>query len=202
MILIHPHPAKIHDGLVNAKSYPWWSELMRLLSGQHIIQIGLDDEEQLVNDFRKNLKLKEIESLLKDCYFWLSIDSFLPHLIKLKKSGREIVLCGDVNIAHHEIDLKNWKGNVKNSGFLPEERAWLTNLFDKVGYVDVYRKLEPGAEETCYTWWSNRGQAYTKNVGWRIDYHIATPGIAATAKKTSIYKAEKFSDHAPLVIDY
>jgi exodeoxyribonuclease III len=130
------------------------------------------------------------------------LDSFLPHLIKLKKSGREIVLCGDVNIAHHEIDLKNWKGNVKNSGFLPEERAWLTNLFDKVGYVDVYRKLEPGAEETCYTWWSNRGQAYTKNVGWRIDYHIATPGIAATAKKTSIYKAEKFSDHAPLTVDY
>jgi exodeoxyribonuclease III len=130
------------------------------------------------------------------------LDSFLPHLIKLKKSGREIVLCGDVNIAHHEIDLKNWKGNIKNSGFLPEERAWLTNLFNKVGYVDVYRKLEPDAEESCYTWWSNRGQAYAKNVGWRIDYHIATPSIAAVAKKTSIYKAEKFSDHAPLTVDY
>lgn len=130
------------------------------------------------------------------------LDSFLPHLIKLKKSGREIVLCGDVNIAHHEIDLKNWKGNLKNSGFLPEERAWLTNLFDKVGYVDVYRKLEPEAGDSCYTWWSNRGQAYAKNVGWRIDYHISTPGIAATAKKTVVYKDERFSDHAPLTVDY
>jgi exodeoxyribonuclease-3 len=130
------------------------------------------------------------------------LDSFLPHLIQLKKSGREIVLCGDVNIAHHEIDLKNWKGNLKNSGFLPEERAWLTNLFDKVGYVDVYRTLEPEAGESCYTWWSNRGQAYAKNVGWRIDYHISTPGIAATAKKTSVYKDERFSDHAPLTVDY
>ena len=130
------------------------------------------------------------------------LDSFLPHLIQLKKSGREIVLCGDVNIAHHEIDLKNWKGNVKNSGFLPEERAWLTNLFNKVGYVDVYRKLEPEAGESCYTWWSNRGQAYAKNVGWRIDYHISTPEIAAAAKKTAVYKDERFSDHAPLIVDY
>jgi len=130
------------------------------------------------------------------------LDSFLPHLIKLKKTGREIVLCGDVNIAHHEIDLKNWKGNVKNSGFLPEERAWLSNLFDKVGYIDVYRKLEPEASETCYTWWSNRGQAYAKNVGWRIDYQIATPEIAKSAQKTAVYKDERFSDHAPLIVDY
>ena len=130
------------------------------------------------------------------------LDAFLPHLIKLKKSGREIVLCGDVNIAHQEIDLKNWKGNLKNSGFLPEERAWLTNLFDKVGYVDVYRHLEPKASDACYTWWSQRGQAYAKNVGWRIDYQIATPAIADSAKKTSVYKSERFSDHAPLIVDY
>ena len=130
------------------------------------------------------------------------LNSFLPHLKELKKSGREIVLCGDVNIAHHEIDLKNWKGNLKNSGFLPEERAWLTKLFNQVGYVDVYRKLEPKASDACYTWWSNRGQAYAKNVGWRIDYHIATPGIAQSAKRTTVYKDERFSDHAPLIIDY
>jgi exodeoxyribonuclease-3 len=130
------------------------------------------------------------------------LDSFLPHLVELKKSGREIVLCGDVNIAHNEIDLKNWKGNLKNSGFLPEERAWLTNLLSKVGYVDVYRKLEPEATETCYTWWSNRGQAYVNNVGWRIDYHITTPGISASAKNTAVYKDERFSDHAPLTVDY
>jgi exodeoxyribonuclease-3 len=130
------------------------------------------------------------------------LEAFMPHLIALKRSGREIVLCGDVNIAHHEVDLKNWKGNLKNSGFLPEERAWLTRLFHEIGYVDVYRKLEPDTTDACYTWWSQRGQAYAKNVGWRIDYQIATVKIAASAKATSIYKQERFSDHAPLVVDY
>ena len=130
------------------------------------------------------------------------LEAFMPHLIELKRSGREIVLCGDVNIAHHEVDLKNWKGNLKNSGFLPEERAWLTRLFSEIGYVDVYRKLEPETTDACYTWWSQRGQAYAKNVGWRIDYQIATAKIAGSAKTTSIYKQERFSDHAPLVVDY
>ena len=130
------------------------------------------------------------------------LKSFLSHLLQLKKSGREIILCGDVNIAHQEIDLKNWKGNLNNSGFLPEERAWLTHLFDKVGYVDVYRHLEPTTSDAGYTWWSNRGQAYAKNVGWRIDYQIASSSIAATAKAAQIYKIERFSDHAPLTIDY
>jgi exodeoxyribonuclease-3 len=130
------------------------------------------------------------------------LDAFLPHLIQLKKSGRQILLCGDVNIAHHEIDLKNWKGNLKNSGFLPEERAWLTNLFSELGYVDVYRQLEPNASDTCYTWWSQRGQAYAKNVGWRIDYQIATPELAQSARKAGVYKEQRFSDHAPLIIEY
>ena len=130
------------------------------------------------------------------------LEAFLPHLIKIKKSGREIVLSGDINIAHNEIDLKNWKGNLKNSGVLPEERSWLTSLFDQVGYVDVYRKIDPNATDASYTWWSNRGQAYAKNVGWRIDYQIATPDIAASAKKATIYKDTRFSDHAPLIIDY
>jgi exodeoxyribonuclease III len=130
------------------------------------------------------------------------LDAFLPYLIKLKKSKRHIILCGDVNIVHHEIDLKNWKGNLNNSGFLPEERAWLTKLFSEIGYVDVYRYLEPNAGDTCYTWWSQRGQAYAKNVGWRIDYQIASPEIAKTAKKADIYKKQRFSDHAPLIIEY
>jgi exodeoxyribonuclease-3 len=124
---------------------------------------------------------------------------FLPRLRKLGKEGREIVLCGDWNIAHHEIDLKNWRGNRKNSGFLPEERTWLTQVFE-LGWVDVFRRVDQRPEQ--YTWWSNRGQAWAKNVGWRIDYHIATPGIAATAKRVAIYKDERFSDHAPLTIDY
>jgi exodeoxyribonuclease-3 len=125
-----------------------------------------------------------------------------PQFEKLAASGREVVICGDWNIAHTEKDLKNWKSNQKNSGFLPEERAWLTHVFDTVGWVDVYRRLHPEATGEAYTWWSNRGQAWAKNVGWRIDYQIATPGIAAQATAASVYKAERFSDHAPLLIDY
>ncbi|GAB4475479.1 MAG: exodeoxyribonuclease III [Burkholderiaceae bacterium] len=128
------------------------------------------------------------------------LDAFMPHLAKLRASRREIVLCGDVNIAHKEIDLKNWRSNQKNSGFLPEERAWLTELFDRQGWVDVFRRLDPRPEQ--YTWWSNRGQAWAKNVGWRIDYQIATPGIAAKARRAEIYTKQRFSDHAPLVIEY
>ena len=122
--------------------------------------------------------------------------------MQLKKSGCEIILCGDINIAHHEIDLKNWKGNVKNSGFLPAERSWLTHLFTQEGFTDVYRLLEPNATDSCYTWWSQRGQAYANNVGWRIDYHIVSDALAKTARTQKIYKEERFSDHAPLIIDY
>lgn len=128
------------------------------------------------------------------------LERFAPHLLSLKEAGREVVLCGDVNIAHREIDLKNWKGNLDHSGFLPEERAWLDRLFDDMGWVDVFRRLDPRPER--YTWWSQRGQARAKNVGWRIDYELATPGIAALARATNIYAAEKFSDHAPLWVDY
>jgi len=128
------------------------------------------------------------------------LDKFFGHLKKLKNCGREIILCGDWNIAHKEIDLRNWRSNQKNSGFLPEERAWLTRVFDELGFVDVFRRVDPRPDQ--YTWWSNRGQAWAKNVGWRIDYQIATPGIAATAGRCAIYKDERFSDHAPLTIDY
>ena len=121
-----------------------------------------------------------------------------PHLVKLK-AEREFVLVGDVNIAHQEIDLKNWRSNQKNSGFLPEERAWLTQLLG-AGLVDVFRTLNPNPDQ--YTWWSNRGQAWAKNVGWRLDYHLATPAIAAKAKREQIYLDHRFSDHAPVTIDY
>lgn len=127
---------------------------------------------------------------------------FMLHLEQLIKSGYEVIICGDWNIAHQEIDLKNFKGNKKNSGFLPEERAWMTDLFERVGWVDVYRQLHPETTGDAYTWWSNRGQAWAKNVGWRIDYQIATPGISKKAIEASIYKDERFSDHAPLIIDY
>jgi exodeoxyribonuclease-3 len=129
------------------------------------------------------------------------LDELDPHLVQLKQS-REFILCGDVNIAHQEQDLKNWRGNRKNSGFLPQERAWMTKLLSETGLVDVYRKLQPETTEACYTWWSNRGQAYANNVGWRLDYHLATPAIAALARSESIYKTEKFSDHAPITVEY
>jgi exodeoxyribonuclease III len=127
---------------------------------------------------------------------------FMLHLEQLIKCGYEVVICGDWNIAHQEIDLRNYKGNKKNSGFLPEERAWMTDLFSRVGWVDVYRRLHPNTTDECYTWWSNRGQAWAKNVGWRIDYQIATPAFAEKATQASIYKTARFSDHAPLIIDY
>ena len=122
-----------------------------------------------------------------------------PHLQKLR-AEREFILVGDVNIAHKEIDLKNWRSNQKNSGFTPEERAWVTHALDELGLVDVFRTLNPHPEQ--YTWWSNRGQAWAKNVGWRLDYHLATPGVAALARAEHIYLEQRFSDHAPLMIDY
>ena len=130
------------------------------------------------------------------------LERFYPRLAELKNCGREVILCGDWNIAHKEIDLKNWKSNQKNSGFLPEERAWMSKVQDELGFVDVHRMLCPEATGDAYTWWSNRGQAWANNVGWRIDYQIATPGIAAQARAASVYKDARFSDHAPLIIDY
>jgi exodeoxyribonuclease-3 len=128
------------------------------------------------------------------------LDFFLPLLQRLRQSGREYIICGDWNIAHKEIDLKNWRSNHKNSGFLPEERAWLTRLFDEIGFVDAFRAVNTQADQ--YTWWSNRGQAWAKNVGWRIDYHIVTPGLAPRIRSADIYKQQRFSDHAPLIMEY
>lgn len=134
------------------------------------------------------------------------MDVFYPHLAALRAeaaaTGREIVLCGDWNIAPTERDLKNWKSNQKNSGFLPEERAWIGQVKAELGWVDAYRQLYPDAEGDAYTWWSNRGQAWAKNVGWRIDYQIATPGLAGQASTAQVFKDMRFSDHAPLTIDY
>ncbi len=127
------------------------------------------------------------------------LDKIYRHLQKLRRE-REFILVGDINIAHQEIDLRNWKGNQKNSGFLPEERAWMTRLLTEGGLVDVFRTLNPNPGQ--YTWWSQRGQARAKDVGWRLDYHLATPALAATARREHIYTAERFSDHAPVVVDY
>ena len=128
------------------------------------------------------------------------LDRFMPYLRRLRVKRREYILCGDWNIAHREIDLKNWRGNKKNSGFLPEERAWMDELFGAAGFVDTFRVVNQEPDQ--YTWWSNRGQAWAKNVGWRIDYQVATPGIAEAVQAARIYTTKRFSDHAPLIMDY
>lgn len=128
-------------------------------------------------------------------------EQFLPRLETLADSGLDVVICGDWNTAHREIDLKNWRSNRKNSGFLPEERAWLDHVFDELGLVDAFRVVHPDTPE-LYTWWSNRGRAWDNNTGWRIDYQIATPAVAERARAAWIYTDERFSDHAPLVLDY
>ena len=128
------------------------------------------------------------------------LEAFLPYLKKLGRRSRDYVLCGDFNIAHQPIDLKNWRSNQKNSGFLPEERAWLDRVFGELGWVDAFREVDPRPDQ--YTWWSNRGQARAKNVGWRIDYQVVSPRLKGAARSAAIYTEQRFSDHAPLVMDY
>ena len=122
------------------------------------------------------------------------------HLSQLSRDGRVYVVCADWNIAHKNIDLKNWRSNQKNSGFLPEERAWLDSVIDEAGWVDAFRMVNEEPEQ--YTWWSNRGAAWAKNVGWRLDYQLVTPNLKESVVSTSIYKSKRFSDHAPLTINY
>jgi exodeoxyribonuclease-3 len=128
------------------------------------------------------------------------MERFEPVLKEMQKQDREWVICGDWNIAHKKIDIKNWRGNQKNSGFLPEERAWMDWLFSEGGFADGFREVD--AREEQYTWWSNRGQAWANNTGWRIDYHVVTPGLAKKVVRADIYKDERFSDHAPLILEY
>lgn len=131
---------------------------------------------------------------------YLFMDQLFSHLKKLRRQSQEFILCADWNICHQPIDLKNWRANQKHSGFLPEERAWLSRVFDELGYIDAFRVVNQEADQ--YTWWSNRGQAWAKNVGWRLDYHLVTPGLANGIVAATIYKEERFSDHAPLIMEY
>ena len=128
------------------------------------------------------------------------MDRFMAHLRALRRKRREFIICADWNICHREIDLKNWRSNQKNSGFLPEERAWLDQVYDEVGYVDSFRLVNDQAEQ--YTWWSNRGQAWAKNVGWRLDYQVITPKLVERVRSAAIYKDERFSDHAPQIMEF
>jgi len=128
------------------------------------------------------------------------MESFAGQLHKLRRQRSETIICGDWNIAHKEIDLKNWRANQKNSGFLPEERAWMDKVFGEFRWVDAFRTLEQEPDQ--YTWWSNRGRAWDNNVGWRIDYHVVSQGLADKVLRTEIFRDQRFSDHAPLIMDY
>ena len=139
---------------------------------------------------------KEIRQLFK----YQSMERLEQEFQRLKSTKKTFIICGDWNIVHKEIDIKNWKANQKNSGCLPQERAWLTKLFDEEGLVDAYRQIEKQAHN--YTWWSNRGQAWANNVGWRIDYHITSKNLAGKVLSADIYKEKRFSDHAPLTLTY
>lgn len=127
------------------------------------------------------------------------LEKIYPHFVELKAQGRELIICADWNMCHREIDLKNWRANRKNSGFLPHERAWLDRLFDEAGFVDAFREIN---QEAVYTWWSNRGQAYANNVGWRLDYQVVTPGLVPAIRDAWVYNEQRFSDHAPFIMDY
>ncbi len=128
------------------------------------------------------------------------LDEFLPHLRAMREDEREYIICADWNICHKEIDLKNWKANQKNSGFLPEERQWLDRLYDEIGLVDAFRLINQEPEQ--YSWWSMRGRAREKNVGWRLDYQVITPGLVPSVRDAFIDAEPFFSDHAPVTIDY
>lgn len=128
------------------------------------------------------------------------LEQFAHHLKQLKLQGRELIICGDYNIAHKAIDLKNWRANQKNSGFLPAERAWMDELFTTLGFVDAFRVINQEVEQ--YTWWSYRARAWEKNVGWRIDYQVITPGLLDHVHHVAIHKDDRWSDHAPLIIEY
>ena len=129
------------------------------------------------------------------------LDHITPMLKEMAQNSRQFIICGDWNIVHKRIDIKNFNGNKNRSGCLPEERAWMDQLFgEDIGMVDAFRVLNQEAEQ--YTWWSNRGQAWANNTGWRIDYQVISPSLADELESTSIYKDERFSDHAPLIMNY
>ncbi len=209
--LLNPTGLHAHFHFAQARGYSGAALLSR--RRPHAVQIGFgadefDREGRYVEARFANLSVVSVyfpsgsSSPERQQAKFRFLDAFFPQLRKLRDSGREVLMCGDVNIAHREIDLKNWRSNRKNSGFLPEERAWLDRAFGELGWVDVYRKLHPDAAGESYTWWSNRGQAWVNNVGWRIDYQIATPKTAARARRSEVYKARRFSDHAPLIVEY
>jgi len=205
------HPKGLYCSYFDAekKGYSGTAVYSRHKPSKIIKGLGVDwiDKEARYLEFRfANLSVASVympsgtAGDIRQGFKYEMMDTMLAHLKKRRKAKRPMVLCGDWNIAHTESDIRNWRGNRKNSGFLPEERAWLTDLFTKQGYVDAFRQLPQNEHE--YSWWSNRGQSWDKNVGWRLDYHIVSDTLADKVSRTRIYRDKRFSDHAPVIIDY
>lgn len=205
------HPAGYHRCLFQAEKKGYSGVAIYSRAEPDAIHTGLgfelaDVEGRYIQTDFENLSVASIylpsgsSSEFRQEQKYHFMEQFDATLEQFRNSGRHYILCGDWNIAHKQIDLKNWRGNQKNSGFLPEERAWMDDLFDARGWVDAFREVNPDPDQ--YTWWSNRGQAWSKNVGWRIDYQVISPGLRTQVRAADIYKQERFSDHAPLTIEY
>ncbi len=182
-------PKKVVYGVGHSEAWDEFNNEGRVIEAQF-------DKISVLSVYLPSGSSKEERQLAKFRF----MDLFMDLLKDFKRKRREFIICGDWNIVHTEQDIKNWKANQKNSGCLPEERAWLTQLFDEVGYVDAFRELDQ--EPETYTWWSNRGRAYSNNVGWRLDYQVLSPNLRGKVKSTEVYKDIRFSDHAPFIVDY
>lgn len=205
------HPKNLHCHYHDARKKGYSGTAIYLRQEPHRVIHGLgidwiDQEGRYLEAQFRNLSVISLympsgsSGEVRQAFKYRMMEAFLPHLMQLRAQGRSVVICGDWNIAHTEADIRNWRSNQKNSGFLPDERAWLSRLFDTHGYCDAFRQLPQKEHE--YTWWSQRGQARLNNVGWRIDYQIISDDLASRVRRTRIYRDKVFSDHAPLIIDY
>lgn len=200
--------------------YSYWSFATKpgysgvaILSKEKPIEVNIHSDFNLMDDEGRFVEAEYNDFILVSLYLpsgtsgdarqeikYKSLDYFFEYLKNKLQSIKPVMICGDFNIAHQNIDIKNWKGNKKNSGFLPEERAWIGKVIEDLGYVDTFRQLNP--EEECYTWWSNRGKARENNVGWRIDYHFVSSDLKNKIKKCWVESTPKLSDHAPQILEF
>ncbi|WP_372862145.1 exodeoxyribonuclease III [Spongiibacter sp.] len=206
--VFHPEGYTVAFSDAEKKGYSGTAMYCKKAPSQFVCELGWDpadsegryiradyDQLSVISLYMPSGSSSEAAQQKKDAF----LEQIYPHFVELKAQGRELVICADWNICHQEIDLKNWRANRKNSGFLPHERAWLDKLYGEAGFVDAFREIN---QEAIYTWWSNRGQAWANNVGWRLDYQVITPGLVASIRDAWVYREERFSDHSPFIMDY
>ncbi|HAF87320.1 MAG: exodeoxyribonuclease III [Legionellaceae bacterium] len=204
----HPSPYYCEYADAQKKGYSGVAIYARFKPLRVIKHIGYqycDDEGRYLQFDYPNLSVISLylpsgtQGEVRQAVKWEFLARFKAHFLELLQQGRELIICGDYNIAHRTIDLKNWRNNQKNSGFLPAERAWMDDILS-LGLSDAFRIIYP--HEAYYTWWTYRGQAYANDVGWRIDYQLITKGLVESVQGAAIAREMRWSDHAPLTIDY